>query len=93
MKAVLIQVIGKVQGVAFRYYTKKQADNLSLSGTVQNLEDGSVIIHAKGTEKDITKLIDWCNDVGSPASSVTEVKIEHIDHNSLQDFDDFSIIR
>ncbi len=46
MESAKIKVIGKVQGVAFRYYTKIQADKLNIKGTVQNLSDGSVLIYA-----------------------------------------------
>ncbi|MFN7014688.1 MAG: acylphosphatase, partial [Bacteroidia bacterium] len=59
-KAFQIQVIGKVQGVYYRQSTRDKALELSLKGTVQNLPDGSVLIHAEGSEEKIRELISWC---------------------------------
>ncbi|MBT4760142.1 MAG: acylphosphatase [Bdellovibrionaceae bacterium] len=43
-----IVVTGKVQGVGFRYYTKKFADAFKLEGWTRNLSSGEVEILAKG---------------------------------------------
>lgn len=58
-KRVIIRVYGFVQGVNFRYYTMREAQNLGLSGWVKNEEDGSVTILAEGEEEDLKKLIEW----------------------------------
>ncbi len=76
MKVVRITVSGKVQGVAFRYYTKMKADELGIDGTVQNLENGNVLVHAKGNAQELDIFINWCNE-GSPASHVKEVILEY----------------
>ena len=47
---VHIFVSGLVQGVFFRYFTKKTADKLNLKGWVKNLDDGRVEILAEGDE-------------------------------------------
>ncbi|MFV0269489.1 MAG: acylphosphatase, partial [Draconibacterium sp.] len=39
-----IKVNGRVQGVGFRYFTKKQADIRGLKGWVKNAPDGSVLV-------------------------------------------------
>jgi acylphosphatase len=90
---IKIIVIGKVQGVAFRYYTKMKADELGLMGSVQNMDDGSVIIHAEGQKKQLDVMTKWCH-IGSPASNVSEViihetQIENI-HPSSQSFSNYS---
>ena len=41
-------VSGHVQGVGFRRFVEKQAQNYGLSGIVRNLEDGRVEFYAKG---------------------------------------------
>lgn len=41
---------GRVQGVGFRYTALEFAREMGLSGTVQNLSDGSVELFAQGTE-------------------------------------------
>lgn len=76
MKVVRITISGKVQGVAFRYYTKMKADELGIDGSVQNLENGSVFVLAKGNSKELDIFINWCNE-GSPASHVNEVIVEY----------------
>lgn len=41
-------VAGQVQGVGFRWWTRKTALHLGLTGTVRNLSDGRVEVHAAG---------------------------------------------
>lgn len=43
------RVIGAVQGVGFRWFVRERARRLGVSGTVANLPDGSVLVHARGT--------------------------------------------
>ncbi len=45
-RAFLVE--GRVQGVGFRWWTKRTADQLGLSGTVRNRRDGRVELHAAG---------------------------------------------
>ena len=42
------RVRGRVQGVGFRWWTRKTAGALGLRGTVRNLADGSVAVEASG---------------------------------------------
>ena len=70
-----IIVIGKVQGVGFRYATQKHAQKIgNIFGTVRNLADGTVEIIAEGEEKTVDDLIAWCYR-GSTMSEVENVKI------------------
>jgi len=73
-KRVLLRVWGLVQGVNFRYNTKKYAQSLNLAGWVKNEEDGSVTVVAEGEEERLQKLIDWVR-VGPPFASVEKVEI------------------
>jgi acylphosphatase len=75
LQLVKIQVFGRVQGVLFRDYTKRQAVSLSLVGFVMNKDDGSVEIVAKGEEQNINQLIDKVK-IGSLFSKVTNVVVE-----------------
>ena len=45
-------ITGSVQGVQYRSFVKSIADGMGISGTVQNMHDGSVYVVAQG-EKDI----------------------------------------
>jgi len=85
MPSVKIQVSGKVQGVWFRKYTCDKANEIGLTGTVQNLENGDVLIHALGTELQVLELEKWCWQ-GSPFSSVKDVKLSDIKATNYPDF-------
>lgn len=75
MKAVLIKVLGDVQGVSYRYWTKKEATSLEILGWTKNEADGSVAIFAQGEDGQIGKLIEWAKE-GSPMSTVEKVEVE-----------------
>lgn len=47
-RRVRIQVGGRVQGVGFRYYTRKCADQFHVTGFVRNLPGGDVEAEAEG---------------------------------------------
>ncbi|MFX1258841.1 MAG: acylphosphatase [Promethearchaeota archaeon] len=59
MKRIEIKVYGLVQGVFFRYTTRKVARKLGLTGYVKNLPDGSVFIEAEGFEDKLKKLLEF----------------------------------
>lgn len=85
-KHILIE--GRVQGVAYRYYTKIYADKLGLKGTVKNLENGHVEVYVTGQTEELTRFEgDLLN--GSPYSQVLKITTTDID---LIEFKDFSII-
>lgn len=56
MNQLHINYRGFVQGVGFRYTTQRIASNLSLTGWVRNLSDGSVEILAEGDEKSLEQM-------------------------------------
>ena len=76
MKKVRIRVIGRVQGVFFRMYTKKKAKELELAGWVRNETDGSVLIVAAGDDQKVEQLISWCYQ-GSPWAKVLKVDVKN----------------
>lgn len=51
-------VKGLVQGVGFRATTRYHAKQLGLKGTVRNLADGSVEIHAQGEKPRLEALME-----------------------------------
>ncbi len=50
---------GTVQGVGFRYFTKKFARKLKLTGWVRNNDDETVTLVAQGEEKNIEALLNY----------------------------------
>ncbi len=59
MKRIKIKVYGLVQGVFFRYTTRKVARKLGLTGYVKNMPDGSVLIEAEGPENELFELLEF----------------------------------
>jgi len=57
MKRIIIKVYGHVQGVFFRYSTRKIARRLGLTGFVKNMPDGSVYIVSEGHENKLKELL------------------------------------
>ncbi|MGI8991463.1 MAG: acylphosphatase [Bryobacteraceae bacterium] len=49
-------VRGQVQGVGFRWFVKKAADQLGIGGYVRNEADGCVFVYAVGTERQLSQL-------------------------------------
>ena len=92
MKYYSIQIIGKVQGVAFRYYSKLKAEELGLLGTTENQIDGSVVTHVIGNSEDVDRFVHWCHE-GSPAAKVKEVITTQLSILESQEYSDFSILR
>lgn len=74
-----IVVRGKVQGVLYRDFVKEHAQKLEIEGTVQNSNDGSVVINACGSTDKFEDFIDVLYQ-GSPESEVEEVVEEPITH-------------
>ena len=50
------RVVGRVQGVGFRWWTRGVAEELGLGGTVRNLPDGSVEVWACGASPALVAL-------------------------------------
>ena len=74
-KSLKIHVLGKVQGVSYRTAAQKHAQSLGIEGTVQNAEDGSVIIYACGQSDNLDKLIDFLYK-GTSDSKITDLIAE-----------------
>jgi acylphosphatase len=81
-------VEGRVQGVCFRYNTKKIAHDLNLDGWVKNLPDGSVEAIFEGEEKKLVEMLDFIKK-GPFGSRVTKIKEDW--KNKEKEFEDFRI--
>jgi acylphosphatase len=73
-KTTRFVVKGHVQGVGFRWATREQALQLGLCGWVQNCNDGSVEVLAKGAENTLSSFKSWLWK-GPSGSRVSEVHV------------------
>jgi acylphosphatase len=55
-KAVKFIVKGEVQGVGYRYFTEKLAEQVGVYGYVRNLKNGDVEAYVIGTEDEISTM-------------------------------------
>lgn len=76
MRKVKMNVQGRVQGVGFRYMIKMVADQLGVTGTVKNEDDGSVTIEAIGNDDIIQKFIEEVKKSPSPSGRVQYVDVQ-----------------
>jgi acylphosphatase len=75
MTSVRVVVSGRVQGVWFRAWTKKQAKSRGLSGWVRNLNDGTVEVGFSGADETVTSMFEACK-TGPPLARVERVDIK-----------------
>ena len=66
---------GRVQGVAFRWETRRGAGAHGVSGWVRNLPDGRVEAVMEGDRKDVEEVIDWCRQ-GPPVARVEDLSLQ-----------------
>jgi len=83
--AANIIVHGKVHGVYFRASTRAKALQLSLTGWVRNLPNGTVEVHAEGSRDSIDKLIKWCQK-GPPLAKVSHYDLDWIIPKGINGF-------
>ena len=68
-------VVGRVQGVGFRWFVMRQGKSLGLTGWVRNLGDGSVEVWAEGADDGLDSLESVLRD-GPPGAMVREIQAE-----------------
>ena len=67
-------VHGRVQGVGFREYLRREAERLGITGWVRNRHDGTVEAMVHGWSDDVAQLLKWMRR-GPPAARVTDVQV------------------
>ena len=55
MPAIHLSIVGRVQGVGFRWFVRVAGRRLGLSGWVRNREDGTVEVAASGPEEKLAE--------------------------------------
>lgn len=56
MALLHVRILGRVQGVGFRWFAREEARRLGLSGWVTNLATGDVLLAAGGEESSLQRL-------------------------------------
>lgn len=77
-------VYGRVQGVNFRYYTRREAQILGLAGWVANRRDGTVETVAEGERSALEKFLAFLQQ--GPVSA----RVDRVQFDWSQDRDEFS---
>lgn len=72
-KRLTLTIHGRVQGVAFRYYTRSTAGSLGLTGWVRNRPEGTVQLVAEGPAEALDALLRWARRGPDPA------RVDHIE--------------
>lgn len=88
-KTIQFKVIGRVQGVGFRYSTRDRAKSLEITGWVRNRLDGDVEGLAQGSDTNVNTFERWLW-IGPSYAKVD--RVECIETNE-QAFSDFQIKR
>ena len=78
-------VSGRVQGVAYRATTQRQAQTLNVTGYAKNLPDGNVEVLACGAERDVNELCDWLWE-GPRMAQVSDVQCSSVMDQELSGF-------
>jgi acylphosphatase len=73
-------VHGLVQGVNFRYFVLRRAEEMRLTGYVRNLRDGSVEVVAEGDQEKLQALLEQLG-VGPRSAHVKQVKVEWTEYS------------
>lgn len=81
-----IQVTGKVQGVFFRDSTRQKANELGITGFVQNEKDGSVYIEAEGPATAMQQFESWVHH-GPEQARVDNVNSTEAEVVNFEDFE------
>lgn len=75
LKTVHVIVKGTVQGVGFRFYTRRLAAGLGLRGWVKNLDNGDVEIEAEGERQTLEELISSLR-AGDMAGYIDDLQVD-----------------
>lgn len=85
MKAIRVVVTGRVQGVGFRWSTRRAAERIGVTGWVRNRPDGAVEAHVEGPEARVDTMLSWLAQ-GPDDATVRNVEVEGAEPEELSGF-------
>ncbi|MFY9824997.1 MAG: acylphosphatase [Thermoanaerobaculia bacterium] len=89
-RAFRFWVSGRVQGVGFRWFVRREAQELGVTGRVRNLPDGRVEVAVAGEPEALSDLRERLR-AGPPGARVTRLEEEKM--SAVPDWDGFTIDR
>jgi len=87
-RRMTVQISGHVQGVGYRYFIRKAAIGMPLSGFIRNDADGTVTVVAEGSEKVLNEFLDTVSE-GPAQAEVDDVEVTW--SMAFGGFDGFSV--
>ncbi|KAM0564380.1 hypothetical protein ACHAPJ_000593 [Fusarium lateritium] len=89
-KRVYFNVQGQVQGVGFRYFTQKRAQEYGVTGWCRNTKDETVEGEAQASEDVLSRFF---KDVDDGPRSARVTKVSQEDRQVVDGEDDFKVTR
>ena len=86
---LVVEVLGRVQGVGFRYFVRTAAMRLGVTGWVKNDKDGSVRVEAEGPSLRLNQLVEALQH-GPSLAAVQDVRCHW--QSATGDYSDFTIL-
>ena len=85
VKTVSLRIKGRVQGVGFRYFVFRTANQLGVNGYVVNCPNGDVYIEAETDEDTLIVFIDQCR-IGPIMAEVNDISIRKLNAKGYSGF-------
>jgi acylphosphatase len=88
MASAHVVISGLVQGVGYRWFVSRKAQEYNLTGYVKNLYNGDVEVRIEGHK---AMILDFARDlkVGPRSGHVTDIKIDWGEYRG--DYDNFNV--
>jgi acylphosphatase len=82
-KRFFVQVRGRVQGVGFRFFTRRLAEKFDLCGWVRNAGDGCVELEVEGEPDALESFIDRLRE-GPSSSHISALNLSELPSAGLE---------
>lgn len=81
-----IVVSGRVQGVGFRKFVQRWANEFQVTGTAMNMQNGDVEIYASGDQAHVDQLVEKAKS-GPTFAHVRECKVTDLEFRNFSGFE------
>lgn len=88
MRRLEAYISGVVQGVGFRYFTRKMAKEFGVTGFVMNLNNGKVFLVAEGSDEQLEKFLSTIRQ--GPVHAIVK-KVETVQKEATEEFSNFTV--